>query len=194
MSTSISISDYCSHTPPICSFHAFLGSIRGQTRSSKNVPPRSSHEVSNEDVTMLSDTMLYAYMAQILQVLPVALLQALVETVGPQHFLFSNSATFEAIPIQTHCFTSKTRDCSHLVNMSSYVTLTWLPVKKDADGAAGIAKLEGMQEKLMAASSALHTYRGKGLDANEPEAVEVADGEFPPKPNVLPSNLKLNML
>lgn len=53
---------------------------------------------------MLSDTMLYAYMAQILQVLPVALLQALIEATGPQLFLISNSAIFEAIPIQTHCF------------------------------------------------------------------------------------------
>lgn len=73
--------------------------------------------------------------------------------------------------------------------MSSYVTLTWLPIKKDADGAAGIAKLEGMQEKLMAASSSLHTYRGKCLDANEPEAVEVVDGEFPHKPKYLPPTL-----
>lgn len=62
--------------------------------------------------------------------------------------------------------------------MSSVVSLSWIPVKKDVEGSNGAQALQGMKDKLLATSGLLHAYHGKSADPKEPTAIELIDGQI----------------
>lgn len=61
----------------------------------------------------------------------------------------------------------------------SVVALTWIPIKKDAEGSAGAKALGDMKEKILATPGLEHTYHAKSADPNEPASIEIFDGKIP---------------
>lgn len=59
----------------------------------------------------------------------------------------------------------------------SIVSVTWIPVKKDAEGSAGAKALGEMKEKILSTPGLTHSYHGKGQDPNEPASIELFDGK-----------------
>lgn len=62
--------------------------------------------------------------------------------------------------------------------MTTYVSIGWIPVTKDADSSSAVANLKGLKDQKLATPGLEHAYHGTPTDPNEPKAVEIIDGEF----------------
>lgn len=61
--------------------------------------------------------------------------------------------------------------------MSSVVALSWIPVKKDAEGSDGSQALQSMKDKILATPGFLHAYHGKSADPKEPTSIEMIQSQ-----------------
>lgn len=62
--------------------------------------------------------------------------------------------------------------------MSTYVSIGWIPLVKDADSSSAVASLKGLKDQKLATPGLEHAYHGTPTDPNEPKAAEIIDGEF----------------
>lgn len=81
-------------------------------------------------------------------------------------------------PSQQQYFPEKSNH-SVLIKMSTYVSIGWIPLVKDADSNSAVASLKGLKDQKLATPGLEHAYHGTPTDPNEPKAAEIIDGEFP---------------
>lgn len=83
----------------------------------------------------------------------------------------------------THLYKNSTswRSQNHLqiIKMSTYVSIGWIPLVKDADSSSAVASLKGLKDQKLATPGLEHAYHGTPTDPNEPKAAEIIDGESP---------------
>lgn len=93
----------------------------------------------------------------------------------------ASDPTVSALSTHLHNNSTSRRSQNHsvLIKMSTYVSIGWIPLVKDADSSSAVASLKGLKDQKLATPGLEHAYHGTPTDPNEPKAAEIIDGEFP---------------